>query len=112
MCAMLSTGQPDDEGEMTDYNATAAFCLLLPGKTLYLSPLLYLKTFRKKGTRMEWSELLSVEGRGFRNSFGSWGQQRNKHCTFVYIHALCEVLRCFSSMSFKKLVFQKQRRTV
>jgi len=39
---MLSTGQPDDEGEMTDYNATAAFCLLLPGKTLYLSPLLYL----------------------------------------------------------------------
>jgi len=51
MCAMLITGQPDDEGEMTDYNATAAFCLLLPGKTLYLSPLLYLKTFRKMGNK-------------------------------------------------------------
>ena len=66
----------------------------------------------KRGTRMEWSELLSVGGRGFRNSFGSWGQQRNKHCMFVYIHALCEVLRCFSSMSFRKLVFQKWRRTI
>jgi len=48
---MLSTGQFDDEGEMTDYNATAALCLLLPGKTLYLSPLPYLKMFRKKGNK-------------------------------------------------------------
>ena len=30
---------------------TARFCLCLPGKTLYLTPLLALKKFRKKGNK-------------------------------------------------------------
>ena len=30
---------------------TAGFCLCLPGKTLYLTPLLALKKFRKKGNK-------------------------------------------------------------
>ena len=78
MCVMLPTGQPDDEDEATDDDATAAFCLLLPGNALYLSPLLYLKKLRKKG-KQGWSgqSFLSVGGRGIRNCFGSMGQQRN-----------------------------------
>jgi len=30
---------------------TAGFCLTLPGRTLYLTPLLALKKFRKKGNK-------------------------------------------------------------
>ena len=36
---------------MTQDDATAAFTLLLPGKTLYLSKLLALKKFRNKGNK-------------------------------------------------------------
>ena len=41
---------------LTDLNAseedsTCAFCLLLPGKILYLSPLLAMKKFRKRGNK-------------------------------------------------------------
>ena len=48
MHAMLSTGQHNYEGEATDDDATAAFCLLLLGNTPLL---LYLKKFRKKGDK-------------------------------------------------------------
>ena len=34
-----------------DDNATAAYCLQLPGKVLYLSPLLAPKKFRKRGNK-------------------------------------------------------------
>ena len=34
-----------------DDNATAAYCLHLPGKVLYLSPLLAQKKFRKRGNK-------------------------------------------------------------
>ena len=39
-----------DDGATED-DATAAFTLLLPGKTLYLSKLLALKKFRNKGNK-------------------------------------------------------------
>jgi len=46
---MLSIGQRGYEGEATDDDAAAAFCLLLPGNTPLL---LYLKKFRKRGIRV------------------------------------------------------------
>ncbi len=36
---------------MSQEDDTAGFCLTLPGKTLYLTPLLALKKFRKKGNK-------------------------------------------------------------
>ena len=39
------------EEEITTDNATAAFTLTLPGKTLYLSKLLYLKKYRNRGNK-------------------------------------------------------------
>ena len=68
----------DDEDITTDDDetATAAFCLLIPGKTLYLSHLLALKKFRNKGIKdgalkalcmlekEELGRLLLVEGSG------------------------------------------------
>ena len=36
---------------LCDDDATAAYCLLLPGKVLYLSPLLGQKKFRKRGNK-------------------------------------------------------------
>ena len=36
---------------LSDDDATAAFCLHLPGKILYLSPLLAQKKFRKRGNK-------------------------------------------------------------
>ena len=35
----------------TEDDARAGYCLTLPGKTLYLSPLLALKKFRNKGNK-------------------------------------------------------------
>jgi len=42
---------PHDDYEVNDDDATAADCLLLRGKTLYLSHLLYLKMFGKMGNK-------------------------------------------------------------
>lgn len=35
----------------SEEESTAKFCLLLPGKTLYLTPLLAMKKFRKRGNK-------------------------------------------------------------
>ena len=96
MCAMLFTGQPDDEEEaMTDDDATAAFCLLLPGNTLYLSPLLCLKKFRKKGDKdgaVRAFYQLEAERLGTVLEVGS--SKGTNTVRFVCIHAVHEVLRC------------------
>lgn len=42
------TGAP---ASVSEEDSTAGFCLTLPGKTLYLSPLLAMKKFRKKGNK-------------------------------------------------------------
>ena len=39
------------EETMSTGDTTAAFCLLLPGKTLYLTPLLNAKKFRSHGNK-------------------------------------------------------------
>ena len=44
------TGDVAVEG-LGDDDATAAYCLQLPGKVLYLSPLLATKKFRKRGNK-------------------------------------------------------------
>lgn len=44
------SGDPVIEGLGGD-DATAAYCLQLPGKTLYLTPLLAQKKFRKRGNK-------------------------------------------------------------
>lgn len=44
----------DDEAAssgMTKENSRAAYCLVLPGKTLYLTPLLNIKKFRAHGNK-------------------------------------------------------------
>ena len=41
-----------EEQEVTDEDGcTAGYCLSLPGRTLYLTPLLAMKTFRKRGNK-------------------------------------------------------------
>ena len=41
----------EEEVKDVEDGSTAAFCLSLPGKTLYLSHLLALKKFRKRGNK-------------------------------------------------------------
>ena len=41
----------DYELDVSDDNMTAAFCLTLPGKVLYLSPLLTARKFRNRGNK-------------------------------------------------------------
>ena len=41
----------DDVQGSDDDGCTAAFCLSLPGRTLYLSSLLAMKKFRKRGNK-------------------------------------------------------------
>ena len=41
----------DYEQDISDDNMTAALCLTLPGKVLYLSPLLTDKKFRNRGNK-------------------------------------------------------------
>ena len=38
-------------GEADEQDTTAGYCLTLPGKKLYLTPLLAMKKFRKKGNK-------------------------------------------------------------
>ena len=47
IAGMVQTPDP----ETINMDSTAAFCLTLPGKRLYLSPLLAMKKFRKKGNK-------------------------------------------------------------
>ena len=92
MHAMLSTGQRNYEGEATDDDATAAFCLLLLGNTPLL---LYLKKFRKKGDKGVAVRVfcqLEVEGLG--TVFEVGGSKGTSTVCFVYIHIVNEVLRC------------------
>jgi len=42
---------PHGDYEVNDDDATAADCFLLPGKTMYLSHLLHLKSFGEKGNK-------------------------------------------------------------
>ena len=42
-----------EEAKDVEESATAAFCLCLPGKKLYLTHLLALKKFRKRGNKDE-----------------------------------------------------------
>ena len=46
---LYTIGGPDDK--VVQENPTAAYCLLLPGRKLYLSPLLAMKKFRNKGNK-------------------------------------------------------------
>ncbi len=48
--SVCHTGEAAVEG-LCDDDATAAYCLHLPGKILYLSPLLAQKKFRKRGNK-------------------------------------------------------------
>ena len=99
MYAMLSTGQPDDEDEVTDDDATAAFCLLLPGITLYLSPLLYLKKFRNKGNKdgaVRAFYQLEADGLGtVLEVGGSKGTNTVRLCTFMQYVRFCIADRLF-----------------
>lgn len=99
MYAMLSTGQPDDEDEATDDDTTAAFSLLLPGITLYLSPLLYLTKFRKKGDKdgaLRAFCQLEAEGLGtVLEVAGSKGTNTVRLCTFVQYARFCIANRLF-----------------
>ena len=49
--------------EAASEESTAKFCLLLPGKTLYLTPLLAMKKFRKWGNKESFYRL-EAEGLG------------------------------------------------
>ena len=47
----LQISDMDNEQDISDDNITAAYCLTLPGKVLYLSPLLSAKKFRNRGNK-------------------------------------------------------------
>ena len=69
-----------EEAKDVEESATAAFCLCLPGKKLYLTHLLALKKFRKRGNKdgaLRAFYTLADEGLGkvleFANARGSHG---------------------------------------
>jgi len=49
--ANMEKNIPHGDYEVSDDDATAADCLLLPGKTMYLSHLPHLKKFEEKGNK-------------------------------------------------------------
>lgn len=72
-CAICSyiftvvTAKSDDDERMTDDEKIAAYCLLLPGKKLFLTPLLAAKKFRNRGNKdgaVRAFELLEEQGLG------------------------------------------------
>ena len=49
---MSNTGKDGDQHDnISDDDAIAAYCLTLPGETLYLTPLLAAKKFRNRGNK-------------------------------------------------------------
>lgn len=51
MYLIISVDTSDDDNATSGDDATAAFCLTLPGETLYLTPLLNSKKFRNRGNK-------------------------------------------------------------
>ena len=53
MYTLLGNDEPPESLGNGDDNALAAFCLLLPGSILYLTPLLNAKKFRKLNAKKD-----------------------------------------------------------
>lgn len=51
LCINISVDAADQSSSASDDDLTAAFCLTLPGETLYLTPLLNAKKFRNRGNK-------------------------------------------------------------
>ena len=96
-------GQSEEqEDEVTSDDATAAFTLTLPGKTLYLSKLLSLKMYRNRGNKDGAVRSFYRLEEGFGRVFEVGGSKGASIVSYDYIRGFCVGVLNFKGSSFHR----------
>lgn len=96
MCSYstFSVDAGDHSNTISEDDTTAAFCLTLPGETLYLTPLLNGKKFRNRGNKDgAVRAFLQLEEEGLGKTVIIGGSKGTAQVSIIYTH-VCVCLLC------------------
>ena len=111
----IHAGTPTSQSQLQESSedeATAAYCLTLPGRKLYLTPLLSMKKFRKRGNKGAIRAFYKLEENGLGKVLELSGSKGTStvcmDCNVLwYLHVYFGI---FSNLNSKKFQFLSLRR--